>query len=60
MKDNEKLIEQIAKTCYQYAYLIDDKKIKGLWSSLSARQAARFYEGARTILDIVRISGEPT
>ena len=42
--------ELIAKICYQYAYLIDDKKIDSLWANLSERQSARFYNCADTIL----------
>jgi hypothetical protein len=43
-------LEQIAKTCYQYAKLIDDKDIKVMWFNLDDRQ--RWFDCAKEVLAI--------
>ena len=50
----DKLIEKIAKLAYQYAYLVDDKKIDKIWEGLSECQTNRFYEYAKTAIPIIR------
>jgi hypothetical protein len=50
---DEKGLELVAKTCYQYAYLLDDKDIDKWWAGLSDKQTNRFYECARQLLPLL-------
>ena len=43
-------LERIAKTCYQYAHLIDDKDINSVWYKVADRQ--KWFDCAKEILAI--------
>lgn len=45
--------EQVAKLCYQFAFLIDDKNIKSRWKAISDNERARFYDAADSILSFI-------
>jgi len=46
--------EKVAKLMFQYAFLVDDKKIDDRWASASSNEKDRFYECAKVVIPMIQ------
>lgn len=52
--DDEEMVEEWAKTMYQYAYIIDDKRIDERWAEVLSDLESYYGKAAQRFLDCAR------